>query len=270
MKKVYLVSISGGKDSQTAWIYMLKHYSKKGLVIPYFADTGWEADETYEHIRYLEKVLGKVAVVSSDKYKDFEDMCIKRKGFPTRLGRFCTQELKLVPSEKFIRRFKRRGYKVINVTGVRKDESPNIKLDKPKEVNGINWWITPRREAEYKYKTSFMGDMPAPRKRKDGTWSFPKKGKYFYSKQNSITVMQPIIDRTAIEVLNYNLQNDTKNNPLYAKGRSRVGCYPCIMANKFEIGSLEEDRAVRIMQLEKKVQAVAINTKPVFFHRGGS
>jgi uncharacterized protein involved in tellurium resistance len=42
------------------------------------------------------------------------------------------------------------------------------------------------------------------------------------------------------------------------------------MANKFEIGSLSKERALRIMNLEKRVQATTTKTKPVFFHKGGA
>lgn len=270
MKTVYLVSVSGGKDSQAAWIYALKHYSKKGLVIPYFADTGWEAEETYEHLKYLEKTLNsKLTYIKSDKYDGFEDMCIKRKGFPSRVGRFCTEELKIFPAEKFIREWQSKGYRVRNITGVRRDESKTQYLKEPIVKNGVKWWVVPKRDGEGKYKTSFMGKLPTPTKRKDGSLSYPKKSKQYYSKSNSVTTIQPIVYWNTREVLEFNILSGTKNNPLYAKGLTRVGCHPCINANKHEIGSLPLHIVERVRKLEKDVQAQTIKTKPVFFHKGG-
>lgn len=253
MKKVYLISVSGGKDSQATWIYMLKEYSNN-LIVPYFADTGWESEITYEHLKYLEKTLNsKIEVIGSSKYKSFENLCIKKKAFPSRVGRFCTEELKIKPSNEFIKSWQEKGYRVINVTGVRKDESKNIYLKEPKIKNGVKWWVTPRREAEHKWKFSF----------------FYPCSKTIIRKGLGVIVYQPIIDWTAKEVLTYNIVNGTRNNPLYSKGLTRVGCYPCIMANKFEIGSLSNEAVIKVNDLEKKVQATTTNTRPVFFHKGG-
>lgn len=270
MKKVYLVSVSGGKDSQATWIYMKNHYESKGkTIIPYFADTGWEADETYEHLKYLENKLGKLIRISSDKYEGFEDMCVKRKGFPSRIGRFCTQELKIIPSEKFIRSFQDKGYRVVNVTGVRAEESKSQKLKKPVFRNGVSWWFTPKRDIENLYKTTFIGTVPKPTLRKDGTWSYPKKSKAFYSKGNSVTVFQPIVHWEEEDVYDYNTDNNTKNNPLYQQGYTRVGCFPCIMAKVTEIATLPKKAVNRVNELERRVQEVATKTKPVFYHKGG-
>lgn len=269
MKKVYLISISGGKDSQATWNYMKNKYKHKGLLIPYFCDTGWESEETYKHLKYLEKKLGKLYRIKSDKYSGFEDMCIKRKGFPSRIRRFCTEELKIIPSTKFIRRWKRKGYKVVNVVGVRASESKSQKLKTPKIKNGVKWWIAPKRDVENIYKTSFLGIMPKARIKKDGTFSIPKKAKYFYSQQNSVTTYQPIVHWNTREVMEYNILNNTKNNPLYAQGYSRVGCLPCINANKLERGLLSDKVVNKVTDLEKAVQATTQKTKPVFFHKGG-
>lgn len=269
-KRVYLVSVSGGKDSQAAWIYALKNYSKKGLVVPYFSDTGWEAEETYKHLEYLEKELNsKLTYISSDKYDGFEDMCIQKKGFPSRIGRFCIEELKIIPSIKFIREWQKKTDQLYNITGVRKDESISQNLTEPVVRNGVVIHKVFKRDIESKFKTSFLGALPKANKRKDGSFSYPKKAKEYYKKENSITTIQPVVDWTAKDVLSYNNINGTKNNPLYAKGYTRVGCFPCINANKHEVGSLPRHIAERVSALEKKVQATTTNTRPVFFHKGG-
>ena len=253
MKIIALVSVSGGKDSQATLSYILKK-CKRIPVIAYFCDTGWEAPETYEHIKYLEKTLNiKIHKVGSTKYNGFEDMCIKRKGFPSRVRRFCTEELKIIPANNFIKKYQEQGYTVINVVGVRNDESKSQKLKEPKIINGVSWLFTPKRDVENKWKFSFF---------------YPCSKKIIKAKQG-VLIYQPILDWTEKQVLEYNIKCGTKNNPLYSKGYTRVGCYPCINANVTEIGLLDEARVNKIVELEKKVQATTTKTKPVFFHKGG-
>lgn len=267
MKNIILVSVSGGKDSQAVLNYCLKKYPKEKL-LAYFCDTGWEAPETYEHIKYLEKTLKiNIIRVKSEKYENFEDMCIKRKSFPSRVRRFCTEELKIIPSTNFIKSYIKKGYKVKNYVGVRKEESNSKKLTTSKIINGVEWLITPKRDIENKYKTTFLGLLPKARKREDGTYSYPKKAKDFYSKKNSVTTVQPIIEWKEKEVYKYNIKSGTKNNPLYFKGCTRVGCFPCVNANNSELGILPQDIIDRVVALEKKVQAVNKNVKPVFLHK---
>lgn len=252
-KLIVLVSVSGGKDSQAALNFILKK-CKRIPVIAYFADTGWEAEKTYEHIEYLEKTLNiKIHRVTSEKYDGFEDMCIKRKAFPSRVRRFCTEELKIIPSNNFIKKYQDMGYTVINVTGVRADESISQILTTPKIKNGVTWWITPKRSVENKWKFSFF---------------YPCTKKIIKNKLGVLTY-QPIVNWTAKQVLLYNLKCGTKNNPLYSEGFTRVGCYPCINANTLEIGLLDKDRVNKVNELEKKVQATTKNSRPVFFHKGG-
>ena len=176
-------------------------------------------------------------------------MCIKRKGFPTRVGRFCTQTLKIEPAEQYIKEWKSKGYKVVNVVGVRRDESRT-------------------RSGEGLWKTTFMGIFPRGRKYK-GVMKPPSKRSVqkFYSKDNTVITHQPIVYWDANRVLDYNEDRGTNNNPLYKKGFSRVGCMPCIMARVDEIGRLTDAHVNRILELEKAVAEVSNKpeNKPTFF-----
>ena len=247
MKKIYLVSVSGGKDSQASWIWMKNNYPRSNIRA-YSCDTGWEHEETYKHLDYLEDTLGRIDRISSEKYDGFEDMCIKRKGFPTRIGRFCTVELKIKTSESYIRKWIDAGYKVINVVGVRADESRN-------------------RSGEGKWKCTFLGDIPKYRKYKRKIKPPSKNSlKKYYKKENAIVTYQPIVHWEERQVYEYNIKNNTKNNPLYTKGFTRVGCIPCIMARVGEIGLLEAKYIDRIDKLEKNVAKVSnLKEKPTFF-----
>lgn len=230
MKKIYLVSISGGKDSQATLIYMLRHY-KKEQIRAYFCDTGWEHRLTYEHIAYLSKKLDiKIDVVKSDKFDGFADMCIKKGVFPNRIMRFCTQELKVYPAAKYIKSFMDKGYKVVNVIGIRKQESKA-------RANAVKW------------RCDFLGNIPKSK----------KASEKYYKQSNSFTCFCPIVDWDVLEVYDYNTQNGTKNNPLYAKGFDRVGCFPCINARKNEISLLDNEAIQKVAELELAVNNSSAN-----------
>ena len=50
---------------------------------------------------------------------------------------------------------------------------------------------------------------------------------------------------TAQEMIDYILANDQRPNPLYERGFSRVGCFPCIMCRKREAQLISKDEWAR-------------------------
>lgn len=255
MKTVYLVSLSGGKDSQACLQYMLENYKNKGIIQPYFCDTGWENKITYEHLGTIEREYGvQIDRIKSEKYDGFEDMCIKKKAIPSRVTRFCTEQLKVIPSQKYLKAWQAKDYRVINVVGVRADESDHKILKEPQIINGVKWRIMPRREGEQRWKFSFF------------TSSSPKKSDY--KRGNGVVVLQPIVGWKEIDVYRYIMGAGYTMNPLYFTGRKRVGCDPCINAGVTEIGLLSKDAVARVAALEKSVSEAA-GAPRFFYHLGG-
>ena len=73
-------------------------------------------------------------------------------------------------------------------------------------------------------------------------------------------VWRPLISWTQEEVIAIHRRHDLRPNPLYLAGATRVGCYPCIMANKGEIKLIADsspDRIVRLAALEERVAVAA-------------
>jgi 3'-phosphoadenosine 5'-phosphosulfate sulfotransferase (PAPS reductase)/FAD synthetase len=111
-----VASVSGGKDS-TALILALREAEIPARFV--FADTGWEAPETYAYLDTLRTKLGiTIDVVGVDggmlaraKY---------RAGFPARMQRWCTRELKIEPLRKYHDAL---GVETISAVGVRGQES---------------------------------------------------------------------------------------------------------------------------------------------------
>lgn len=116
-----VVSLSGGKDS-TATALALREAGVEGLIFV-FADTGWEAPETYEYLDRLEHLLGQEIerVCAAD---DMVAKSKKRAGFPARMQRWCTRELKIQPLKEFHEWVAaEHDSETISITGVRAGES---------------------------------------------------------------------------------------------------------------------------------------------------
>lgn len=119
---VYHVGISGGKDS-TALLLWAVHESgyPKNRIMVTFADTGNEAQQTYDYIQMLSDKVHPVITLKPDR--DFYELAKHKKRFPSTKARFCTTELKLVPSKRHVDALKAQGKSVLMLSGVRAAES---------------------------------------------------------------------------------------------------------------------------------------------------
>jgi len=129
-----VVSVSGGKDS-TACALALREAN-----IPHrrvFADTGWEAPETYQHIDVLMKKLGPIDVVGAPG--GMMSRIRHRAGFPSRMQRWCTRELKIDPLRKYHDAL---GFDTVSVVGVRAAESESrAKMPEVEDDDRWGGWI---------------------------------------------------------------------------------------------------------------------------------
>ena len=101
---------------------MLHHSGiDRSKIICAFSDTGNEHEWTYEHVRKMDRELHPIKWLKSEF--DFYELAYSRKRFPSTKARFCTQVLKIYPSEDYIKELRYDGFNVISVSGVRADES---------------------------------------------------------------------------------------------------------------------------------------------------
>lgn len=117
---IVIASVSGGKDSAAMCLYL------KERGIPYravFADTGWEAKETYAYLRGpLTDAIGPIDEVGYPG--GMEALTTKKGMFPSRIRRFCTDELKVKPLNDYHQRVHNEtGKPIINAIGLRAAES---------------------------------------------------------------------------------------------------------------------------------------------------
>lgn len=118
MERTIYASISGGKDSVAMGLWF------KELEFPFhgvFADTGWEHPSLYDHLRGpVTRALGPIHEVRGEL--DFVDLVRKKGLFPSRVMRFCTEQLKVLPIQKYLLE-QSDNEEIVNAVGIRRAES---------------------------------------------------------------------------------------------------------------------------------------------------
>lgn len=211
-----IASVSGGKDS-TALILALREAMDEGRLFGssfppryVFADTQWEDPLTYEYLDELRRRLG-ITIDVVGAAGGMKARIRHRAGFPGRTGRFCTRELKLEPLREYHDR-------VIDELGV--DDSIS--------AVGVR-----AQESEDRAKMEeWVDEGPVHTRERWGGW-----------------VWRPLLRWTVEDVLLIHRRHGIPVNPLYKRGHNRVGCYPCIYANKEEIFLIAKHRPDRIDEI---------------------
>lgn len=117
---IHVVGVSGGKDSTALWLWALR--TGLSSLVPMFCDTGWEAEQTYAYLGFLEQRLGPITRLDSE---GFEARTRRGGTFPSRVRKWCSPELKVEPTRKALDRLRdATGEEVEVLLGIRREESP--------------------------------------------------------------------------------------------------------------------------------------------------
>lgn len=206
---IYHVGISGGKDSQALLLWVVNESGfPLDKVRATFCDTGNEHQLTYDHIKMMSETIFPIETIQPPL--SFYELAEKKKRFPSTKARFCTQHLKIIPTQTHILKYLQDGKRVLLLSGVRAGESKE-RADLP----------------ELDFDEYYAVDMYRPLLNwsLDDVWSFLKK----YS---------------------------SPRNPLYDYGAMRVGCFPCIMSNKYEVRNIANNFPERIDMIRPKEQEI--------------
>lgn len=233
------IADSGGKDSSVLKRIAEKCREKYGLQYKIVHNhTGIDAPETVYFVRDEQKRASAMGIDYTINYPKitFDRLCVKKGMLPTRIARFCCEELK--------ENYGSRDEKL--VTGVRKSESTNRKNNQgvvtimkkggiPEDVmNSPDFTQTPRGGVVLlNYDNDESVEMV-----------------YTCFRTNRVLV-NPLIYWTDDDVWRYIRDEKIPMNPLYEKGFNRVGCIGCPMADRrrrreFEMYPKYRERFIRI------------------------
>ncbi len=123
-----IVMFGAGQDSTAMIIEMYKRKMPIEEVI--FADTGTEMPETYEFLKVFSKWLKKrniPLIIVKSQHGCLYDYYYKKKIFPSRMYRHCTDRFKIQPirrylTKKYGRKRKNQSYPYIRLFGIASDE----------------------------------------------------------------------------------------------------------------------------------------------------
>lgn len=229
-----VVPISGGKDSQACLKLALQQFNKDEI-LGLFCDTKYEHPLTYAHIDKIENIYGvKIERINAG---DVYSLVRKYKQFPTSGMRFCTDRLKLQPAKKFYSKLAREqdaGFEVW--LGMRSNES--------------------HKRAE-RYKFNVSSDVYAPHEIMPST--FPMR-----LSKLGVMFRLPILEWLAEDVFEF---LNGEQNPLYALGSNRVGCFPCLASGDhakekdFALDDIGRQRRIEVVQLGKEINKNIFTTK---------
>lgn len=232
--RTVVLSLSGGKDSAAAALYLRERDIPHVRV---YMDTGWEHPDLYAHLDYLEAELGPIVRLTPrmpalppevmGRVEEIEALvgrspsgfvrwAVYKGMFPSRMRRYCTQELKVRP---FLRWVDTLDEDVLNVVGI--------------------------RAAESRARSTLTEREPMPG-------------------AEHVEVWRPLLRWSEQEVIAAHQRHGLRPCPLYLRGATRVGCWPCIMANKGELEMLGRDdrRVAAIRALEALVAEVVAARRP--------
>ena len=249
-----VAGISGGKDSTALALWLcFESGIQRDRIRLEFCDTGNEDALTYEFLEYLRTVVGEIHVVMPDM--DFWKLARHKKRFPSRMARFCTQHLKVMPSHDSLAAHMDSGKKIIKATGVRWDEAhaSNDRGEVP-EIAYDGFDI-----GKGKSKRTYIYPVWYPLRAwtLDDVWSIHKR----YLSLDAVIglvaadpTMQPGQKQDLCEIMR---MNEIPRNPLYDMGAQRVGCFPCINSAKREMRALAHYRPERIEFINEQEMSVA-------------
>lgn len=226
-----LIAFSGGKDSQACLIWALNNPDwtniKKEAV---FCDTGWEHEDTYQHIQDVCNQLNVSLVILKSKY-DFISLAKHKKRFPSRKAQFCTTELKVKPMIDYIIKHEEN---LIIIQGIRKQESLS-RSQMDAQCSYFKYYFEPYGKKKFSYRGKDVR-----------MWA----GKY------NADIIRPVFNWTGEEVMQYIFKNNQMPNPLYYRGMRRVGCYPCINCSLTELKQvvkIDSTMKHKVAKAEKQV-----------------
>lgn len=231
-----VVPVSGGKDSQACLKMALEHFDRSEIV-GLFCDTQYEHPVTYAHVAWMAEYYG--VNIETICEGDVLSKCKRYGRFPSGLARFCTDELKIGPTKRW------------------------LKSHAEQWGHGCEVWYGMRQQESAERQKRYDGKLPehlyAPHE------VMPSKYPQYLAKLG-VMFRLCVVDWSDQEVIDYCGWENL--NPLYHAGMPRVGCFPCQAGgDKWKKKAFEFDDFGRY-QLVRTRQVAAEIGKPIFNSKG--
>jgi 3'-phosphoadenosine 5'-phosphosulfate sulfotransferase (PAPS reductase)/FAD synthetase len=227
-----VVPVSGGKDSQ-ACLKMAVSEVGADHVMGLFCDTQFEHPLTYKHIGTLSELYNvRIKVVTAGSV---DEKVLREGNFPGGKARFCTNELKIIPSKNFYRELAKQQGGFIVYYGMRLDES---------------------NDRAERYKSNTHDEVYDPHEIMPS--NYPK-----YLAKMGVFFKMPILEWSVQQVMDY---IGADRNPLYDQGMTRVGCFPCLAAGdrakeqSFGHDDFGRSQRIRVKNLEDQIGRSVFNS----------
>lgn len=231
-----LVPLSGGKDSQAALKLALQQHAPsevRGL----FCDTQFEHPLTYAHVERMRTMYGPIQIDTVTGGSVLEKS-IKYKRFPGGGARHCTDELKIRETKIYCKALAedQGGFEVWY--GMRSKES---------------------NERAKRYAGKVGSEVYHPHE------IMPSKYPQYLGKMG-VRFRLAVLEWTDADVLEFLAGEE---NPLYAAGFPRVGCFPCLASgDRWKEKAFQHDEFGR-QQYEQVITVSRQIGKAVFTSKGG-
>lgn len=231
-KHIFVISISGGKDSKATLIVslpLLLDLIEPDQIKVVFCDTGWEKKETIEEIKDIKLKLDHLGIefiiLKNENFPNgMVDLITHKKMFPSRKTKFCTDQLKMIPALNYYKKLHLSNFKVIALVGKRRDESEDRRNTKEQDLHTYR---------DYNF-----------------------------------TTYHPIADWTETDV--YSFLDETWGIPSsYFKGNKRVGCDECFQADLKSISLMSQEKVEIMSKLENNIAEFHQDKDytPAFFYK---
>lgn len=256
MSILHVVSVSGGKDSAATLLLAIERFGAH-RVRGVFCDTGNEHEAVYAYLDYLQQATG---IIIHRLTADFTSEIARKRMFIARDVR--TRRGADGRKVRWTNKAKRRALAVLHPTGnpyldlcLWKGRFPSRKAQFCTEHLKRNMAVAFQLELIDAGNTvvSWQGV------RRDESMN-RRNAKKFEAVGGGLFIFRPLVEWSAADVFDYCRSKGIEPNSLYKQGMGRVGCMPCINANKAElhqIGRRFPEHIARISEWEALVRAAS-------------
>ena len=265
MKRIRLVSVSGGKDS-TATLLLALETNWQDDVRAVFADTGNEHDLTLEYVCYLEQATGlRIEWVKADfanelirKRKNLERIAAGEPEIEIYKGREFKHPWTPEAARKAIPFMEATGNPFLDLCILKGGFPSRSKLFcseklKHEPMEAWTYSLIDEGHSVEVWQGVRADESPKRAKQPDFEWG------------PVISTRRPILRWGVERVFEQHRRHGIKPNPLYTMGFRRVGCMPCINSGKADLATMAQRFPEQVEKIREYERVVGESWRPMPF-----